>query len=99
MKIKVIEISFEGKVGYLKELSIFSAESVVDNPVNAKHYTDDNELKSDLRSIYYTGVGGGKSCVRADSSQVVEFEMQLIELSRKPVELGMQATFSLFTTN
>ena len=83
-KFKVIEVSYQGKVGYLKNRSIFSENPVVDNPADAKHYTDDAELKTDMGSLYYTGIGGGKSCVRADSSQVIEFEMKLMEVSRQP---------------
>lgn len=88
MKIKVIEIKKDGKVGYLAGTSIFSQDSVVDNPMNAIIYTDDNEIKNDLGNLYITGVGGARSGIRADSADIVEFEVEIKEVSRKNTVQG-----------
>jgi hypothetical protein len=82
MKIKVIEIKKDGKVGYLAGTSIFQENSVVDNPMHAIIYNDEEKIKTDLRNLYITGVGGAKSGIRADSADVVEFEVEIKEVAR-----------------
>lgn len=84
-KIKVIEIVYNGKVQYLAGTSIFDSNPLVDNPLEAIDYEDDTVLNYDMGNLYITNVGGAMSGVRADSAQVVEFEVEikLTELSRK----------------
>jgi hypothetical protein len=82
MKIKVIEIKKDGKVGYLAGTNIFHENAVVDNPMHAIIYTDDAQVKEDLGNLYITGVGGAKSGIRADSADVVEFEIEIKEVAR-----------------
>lgn len=90
MKFKVIEITFEGKTGFLAETSCFSSKPMVDNPMNAIMYKEgeDEKLQYDLRNLYLTGVGGAKSGVRADSADVVEFEVEIKEVSREHARQG-----------
>lgn len=90
MKFKVIEITFQGQTGYLANNSCLFGKPTVDNPMNAIMYKegDEDKLKRDLSSLYMTGVGGGKSSARADSADVVEFEVEIKEISREKARQG-----------
>jgi hypothetical protein len=80
MKILVIKVMKDGKVGYLRSSSIFfSGGAITDNPLEATNYNSDEnrpELQQDLNDlrlpedeIY------AKSGVSVDSAQVVEIEV------------------------
>lgn len=87
-KIKVIEVTKDGKIGFLAKTNDFYKKTLVDSPVNAIIYHDEEALTSDLNNLYIVGVGGAKSGVHADSVDVVEFEVQLKEKSRKQARVG-----------
>lgn len=88
MKFKVIEITFQGKTGYLANNSCLFGEPTVADPMKAIMYKEgkEKELNRDLNALYMTGVGGGKSSARADSADVVEFEIK--EVSRENARQG-----------
>jgi hypothetical protein len=86
--IRVIEISDQGKTLYVAANSCLSPQPAVPNPANAINFADlpEIELHHALSSI---AVRPGddywaKSGIRSDTlPQVVEFEVQVSELSRR----------------
>lgn len=90
MKFKVIEITFQGKTGYLANNSCLFGEPTVADPMKALMYKEgeENELNYALKCLYLTGVGGAKSGVRADSADVVEFEVEIKEVFRENARQG-----------
>jgi len=89
MNVKVIEVIKDGKVGYLAATSIFVSANIVDNPMKAINYALDEfagDLEDDLRNIRLpTDEVYAKSGILVDSAEVVEFEVELKEVSRGPV--------------
>ena len=83
MKIKVIKVTRNGEVGYLKSVTIFgSAKPIVDNPLEAYNYANDEpkKLETDLKNIRLGG-NGAMSGVMVDTIHMVEFEVTVQEVS------------------
>lgn len=86
MKLTVIEVTQDGKVGYLAAISIFH-NPIVATPLEATNYaTEENagRLEQDLSDLHLKGdYIYGRSCVRVDTAHVVELELSVQESSRR----------------
>lgn len=88
MKLIVIEVTRDGKVGYLKGTSIFCQDNIVDHPMQAINYAAEEnagDLEGDLRDLRLAGDEVyAKSGVAVDTAEVVEFEVTVQETARRP---------------
>lgn len=95
MKIKVIEVNKDGKIGYLAHPTVFSGNGkpVRDSPLEAMNYNlPENALSLDsaLKVLQVKdGAGGAMSGVSVTSAHVVEIEITMKEVSRQK---GREAT-------
>jgi hypothetical protein len=88
MLIKVIKVTKDGKVGYIRSASIFNSggfDPVVDSPLQAKNYAlpqNASDLASDLRGLHLKAdenwIMGGTP---VDTAHVVEIEVAMQEVS------------------
>lgn len=89
MLIKVIKVTQNGEVGYLKSATIFGGISgegpVVKNPAEAKNYSDPTfakDLEKDINHLRlpnksYSAMSG----VSVDTAHIVEIELTFTEVS------------------
>ena len=88
MKITVVRVVKDGKVGYLNGTSIFHANNIVDEPTAAINYAlpqNNKRNDQDLARIHITGDQiFARSGLQVDSAEVVEMEVTVQEVSSRP---------------
>jgi len=88
MRLIVIEVTCEGKIGYINGRSIFDRNNIVDHPTAALNYAlPENacELETDLGNLHLKDdVSFAMSGIKVDTAEVVEFALAVQEVSRRP---------------
>jgi len=88
MKITVVRVVKDGKVGYLNGTSIFHANNIVDQPTAAINYAlpeNAKQLDQDLSRIHIAGDQiFARSGLQVDSAEVVDMEVTVQEVSSRP---------------
>lgn len=88
MKIIVIEVTRDGKTGYINGRSIFDQDGIVDEPTNAINYAlpeNASRLDTDLGNLHLKDDEMyARSGIKVDTAEVVEFEVVLQETARRP---------------
>lgn len=92
MNIKVIKVTKDGKVGYLRSATVFgglgmskNGSPIADNPAQAKNYAlpeFENDLEQDIGYLRLPGKDfSAMSGVSVDTAHIVEIELTFTETS------------------